>query len=56
MPTVEEKNPTDQNSVRHYSFVSQGNRVRTSRLVLALSFPMRADTTYLGGITIMRGT
>ena len=56
MPTVEEKNPTDQNSLRQYIFLSPGNRVRTSRLVCALSLPMIADPAYLGGITIIRCT
>src|SRR5215475_5309749 len=51
-PTVEEKKPTDQNSLRQYIFLIQGKRLRISRLVLALIFPTMADTAYVGGSTI----
>ena len=53
-PTVEEKNPTDQNSFRQYIFLIQGKRWRISRLVLALILPTMADTAYFGGITITK--
>ena|SRR5215472_5474941 len=46
-PTVEEKNPTDQNSFRQYTFLIQGKRWRISRLVLALILPTMAATAYL---------
>src|SRR5262249_61813540 len=53
-PTVEEKNPTDQNSFRQYIFLIQGKRWRISRLVLVLIVPTMADTAYFGGITITK--
>ena len=37
--TVEETKPGDRNSLRQYTFFTQGKRFRTSRLVFALLFP-----------------
>jgi hypothetical protein len=54
MPTVDERNPTDQNSFRQHTRLICGNRWRISRLVFALIFPTIADTAYFGGITATR--
>jgi len=40
MPTVDEKNPGDQNSLCQYTFLIHIKRLRISRLVLDLIFPI----------------
>jgi hypothetical protein len=49
MPTVNEQNPTDQNSCRQDTRVICGKRWRISRLVFALPFPTIADPASFGG-------
>ena len=56
MPTVGEKNPGDQNSLCQYTFLIHVKRLRISRLVLALIFPIISETEYFGGITIIKCT
>ena len=52
IPTVDEKKPGDQNSLRLYIFLTHLKCFRISRLVLALIFPMMLETEYLGGMII----
>ena len=56
MPTVDEKNPGDQNSLCQYTFLTQAKRLRISRVVLALIFPIISETGYFGGITMIKCT
>ena len=56
MPTVDEKNPGDQNSLCQYTFLIHVKRLRISRLVLALIFPIISEIEYFGGITMIKCT
>ena len=56
MPTVDEKNPGDQNSFLQYIFLTSSILSFNSRLVLALIFPMILETLYFRGIIMIRCT
>ena len=56
MATVDEKNPGDQNSLCQYTFLTHAKRLRISRVVLALIFPIISETGYFGGITMIKCT
>jgi len=53
IPSVEEKNLGDHNSLRQYIFFTHEKRFRMSRLILALILPMMLETEYLCRIMII---